>query len=382
MVGAGEVLRETTPKAKERMSTPNEPKDPKTAGDSAGSSGPVQRPASSGGAGAQAPASGSNGTRPAVSVQDQPARGAETGPNKVQTSGDVTKAQPVASPAPSPTTGPTTAPVQGRPTGTGPGGVPPWQRAGAGPGPGRQPSPGPAGGPGKPPPPAGGQPPPGAVNQPPPGVPTQGRGPAGPPPGRPSSGSGAPGQQGGPSTVKRPVITGTAAPKLIDGPTRNIDRRDLVQEELPDLDAIHHPEATPAPIQPISALPTHGVAGAPLRASVQLRRIDPWAAFKVSAVLSVASFFVWMIAIGVLYLILDGMGVWDQVNSSFGTLVSSDTTTESSFEVSAGGVFGIAALIGAVNVILFTALATVGSFIYNLSSDLVGGLEVTLADRD
>ncbi len=178
------------------------------------------------------------------------------------------------------------------------------------------------------------------------------------------------------------MITGTAAPKPIDGPTRNIDRRDLPQEELPDLDAIHHPEASaPGPARAVEAVPTPGAMGA-LRASVQLRRIDPWSAFKVSAVLSVASFFIWMIAVGVLYLILDGMGVWDQLNNSFGTLVSSDTATESSFKVSAGGVFGIAALIGAVNVVLFTALATIGSFIYNLSSDLVGGMEVTLADRD
>lgn len=379
------------------MSTPNEPTDPKTSGDSAESPGPVQKPsssspagaASSNGVGATPPAAGTNGVRPAVSVQDQPARGADTGPNKVQTGGDETKANPVVSPPSAP------APAQGRPSGTGPGGVPPWQRGGGGaPGPGQQPpqgqqplpgqgpAQGPAGGPGKPLPPTGSQPPPGAAGQQHPGVPTQGRGPAGPPPGRPSSGSGAAGQGSGPQTVKRPVITGTAAPKLLDGPTRNIDRRDLVQEELPDLDAIHHPEAAPAPIQAISAVPTHGPVGAALRASVQLRRIDPWAAFKVSAVLSVASFFVWMIAIGVLYLILDGMGVWDQVNNSFGTLVSSDTETESSFEISAGGVFGIAALIGAVNVVLFTALATVGSFIYNLSSDLVGGLEVTLADRD
>ena len=32
--------------------------------------------------------------------------------------------------------------------------------------------------------------------------------------------------------------------------------------------------------------------------------------------------------------------------------------------------------------VLFTAIATIGSFIYNLCSDLVGGVEVTLADRD
>ncbi|SKU59428.1 putative integral membrane protein [Mycobacteroides abscessus subsp. abscessus] len=29
-----------------------------------------------------------------------------------------------------------------------------------------------------------------------------------------------------------------------------------------------------------------------------------------------------------------------------------------------------------------TAAATIGAFIYNLTTDLVGGIEITLADRD
>ena len=41
-----------------------------------------------------------------------------------------------------------------------------------------------------------------------------------------------------------------------------------------------------------------------------------------------------------------------------------------------------AALIGLVNIVLLTAMATCGAFIYNLTTDLVGGIEVTLADRD
>jgi len=35
-----------------------------------------------------------------------------------------------------------------------------------------------------------------------------------------------------------------------------------------------------------------------------------------------------------------------------------------------------------VNIVLMTALATISSFIYNLTSDLVGGVEVTLTERD
>ena len=39
-------------------------------------------------------------------------------------------------------------------------------------------------------------------------------------------------------------------------------------------------------------------------------------------------------------------------------------------------------LIGLVNIVLLTAAATIDAFIYNLTTDLIGGVEVTLADRD
>ena len=39
-------------------------------------------------------------------------------------------------------------------------------------------------------------------------------------------------------------------------------------------------------------------------------------------------------------------------------------------------------MIGAINIVLFTALCTIGAFVYNICSDLVGGIEVTLAERD
>ncbi|MEE4025450.1 DUF3566 domain-containing protein [Gordonia sp. PKS22-38] len=175
----------------------------------------------------------------------------------------------------------------------------------------------------------------------------------------------------------------TRGEKFVESPTRNIDRGDLPAEELPNLDAIHHvndpaPAQTPAPQRSAPA----EIGARPLRAAVQLRRIDPWATFKVAAVLSVAGFLIWMISIAVLYLILDGMGVWDQVNSSFGTLVTADGSTSEGDIIGAGTVFGWATLIGAINAILLTALATVGAYIYNLCADLVGGAEVTLADLD
>ena len=41
-----------------------------------------------------------------------------------------------------------------------------------------------------------------------------------------------------------------------------------------------------------------------------------------------------------------------------------------------------ACLLGLVNVVLFTALATLSAFIYNVCSDLVGGIELTLAEKE
>jgi hypothetical protein len=50
--------------------------------------------------------------------------------------------------------------------------------------------------------------------------------------------------------------------------------------------------------------------------------------------------------------------------------------------ISAGRVFGVAAVIGAVNSLLFAVALSVGAFVYNVSADLVGGVEVTLSERD
>ncbi|MGH4022035.1 MAG: DUF3566 domain-containing protein [Pseudonocardiaceae bacterium] len=139
----------------------------------------------------------------------------------------------------------------------------------------------------------------------------------------------------------------------------------------------------PAPEQPPPAGASTRVrpSRVPRRASLQLKHLDPWSVLKLSLVLNVAGFLAWMVAVGFLYGILDGMGVWDQLNGTYSDLTSVSDPQGGAL-ISAGRVFGVAALIGAVNIVLFTAIATVGSFIYNVSSDLAGGIELTLSERD
>jgi hypothetical protein len=115
----------------------------------------------------------------------------------------------------------------------------------------------------------------------------------------------------------------------------------------------------------------------PRRARLQLRHINPWTVLKFSCVLSIALFFVWLIVVGVLFGVLDGAGVIDKINETYTTIQGGDTKAP----VTAGIVFGSAAIIGVVNIVLFIALSTVGSVVYNLCADLVGGVEITLSER-
>ncbi len=203
-------------------------------------------------------------------------------------------------------------------------------------------------------------------------------------------------------------ISGTAAPGAsatpqgghaktheADAPPARGESRhgEAYASELPDLSGV---APRPAPRKPMpergpeasststAGRPTSrihvGRSRGPVRASMQIRRIDPWSTLKVSLVLSVALFFVWMIAVAFLYLVLGGMGVWSKLNSNVGDLLNN--TSGSTELVSSGTIFGGAVLIGLLNIVLLTAMATIGAFVYNLTTDLIGGVEVTLADRD
>lgn len=115
----------------------------------------------------------------------------------------------------------------------------------------------------------------------------------------------------------------------------------------------------------------------PRRARLQLRHINPWTVLKFSCVLSIALFFVWLIVVGILFGVLDAAGVIGQVNDTVIQL----NGPGSKAPVTAGIVFGGAAIIGVVNIVLFIALSTIGSVVYNLCADLVGGIEITLSER-
>jgi hypothetical protein len=129
----------------------------------------------------------------------------------------------------------------------------------------------------------------------------------------------------------------------------------------------------------------------PRRARLQLKKIDPWSVMKFSFAVSLVLFIVAVVATALLYTVLDALGVFKSLNDTIGQLTATQdqtgtpgaaAATAQGFTITAKLVIGAAALLGAVNMVLFTALATLGAFIYNVCADLVGGIEVTLAERD
>jgi hypothetical protein len=103
---------------------------------------------------------------------------------------------------------------------------------------------------------------------------------------------------------------------------------------------------------------------------------------KFSFAVSLVLFVVAIVATSVLYLALDAMSVFDSVNRAFAEVTGQSGAEAAGFKITAKGVIGTSVLLGAVNMVLFTALATLGAFVYNVCADLVGGVELTLSEKE
>jgi hypothetical protein len=123
-------------------------------------------------------------------------------------------------------------------------------------------------------------------------------------------------------------------------------------------------------------------ARGPRRARLHLKRIDPWSVMKFSFAVSLVLLVVALVATSVLYLALDAMNVFDSVNGMVAEVTGQSGAEATGFRITAKGVIGTALLLGGVNMVLFTALATLSAFVYNVCADLVGGIELTLSEKE
>ncbi|WP_238440029.1 DUF3566 domain-containing protein, partial [Frankia sp. AgB1.8] len=116
------------------------------------------------------------------------------------------------------------------------------------------------------------------------------------------------------------------------------------------------------------------------RARLRLTRVSPLTVTRLAFAFSLCLFLVIMVAVAVLWFVLNSVGVFNSITDAAGTLTSGESHSVSSW-LSFGRAMQISLLVGAINVVLLTLLATLGAMLYNLCADMIGGIEVTLSDR-
>ena len=129
--------------------------------------------------------------------------------------------------------------------------------------------------------------------------------------------------------------------------------------------------------------PKAGLARRTRKARLRLSRLDPWSVMKTSFLFSIAAGIMLVAAVYSVWTVLSTSQLFDSINEIIRSVVSTpgDTTPFRIEEyIDTQKVMGVTALIACVDVVIFTALATLGSFLYNLAATMLGGLEITLAE--
>jgi hypothetical protein len=141
-----------------------------------------------------------------------------------------------------------------------------------------------------------------------------------------------------------------------------------------------------APVGTDRSVRASAVAPARLRRSkLVVRRIDPWSVLKFSLVFSLCLMVVFVVAVAALYFALDSLGVFDSINGFVKDITDTGGTNSTGglqFAFTPGAIIGGATVLGLLQVVLSTAIATLCAFLYNLVADIVGGIEITLSERD
>jgi Transmembrane domain of unknown function (DUF3566) len=120
------------------------------------------------------------------------------------------------------------------------------------------------------------------------------------------------------------------------------------------------------------------------QAHLTIARVEPWSVMKFSFVVSLVAFVILFVAVSVLYGALSALGVFDSIQHLVNSVTSSQSSTGVNAKAwfSASRILGYTALLGSLNIVLITAMSTIGSVVYNLTSRLVGGVEVTLRETE
>jgi hypothetical protein len=133
-----------------------------------------------------------------------------------------------------------------------------------------------------------------------------------------------------------------------------------------------------APVGMIGATPDRrrGFLRRPRQTRVVIRKVGPWSVFKFSLLFYFCIMLVILLALGMLYSVLGAVGALHSVTKLARQLFSDKT-----FEIHGDWIFARLTVVGIAMVLVWSVINVFVAFLYNLISDVVGGVEVTLAER-
>ncbi len=124
----------------------------------------------------------------------------------------------------------------------------------------------------------------------------------------------------------------------------------------------------------------YSINDTPRRVDIAIARVDAWTVMKVSFLLSVAFGIAMVIATAVLWFMVDGMHVFSTIEDFMKTIGGEKFIPFLDY-LRLPKVLSYATIVGVANVVLLTAISTLGAMLYNVIASLVGGVKISLMDE-
>lgn len=140
-------------------------------------------------------------------------------------------------------------------------------------------------------------------------------------------------------------------------------------------------KTTSEPKGAVSASSGDSVAGASRQVKLVLSHISPWSVAKLALLVSFGIAIMMVVGTFVVWQLLDSMMVFTKINDFFLQIVGEESKLNILQFVELPRVLSLAALLGALTVVIVTALSVVMTFLYNVTAAMLGGVHVTLTDE-
>lgn len=143
------------------------------------------------------------------------------------------------------------------------------------------------------------------------------------------------------------------------------------------------PSSAMSSAAPRPSLPRRSPASGPRRTKVTVRRFGVFSVLKFSLIFSFCAMLTLWLALLMIYLVLQAGGVMDSIAQTLGKLATNTQGTKGYKPVTIDGkvIFTYLFFAGCVLAVAWALVTTFASVVYNLIADMVGGIEVTLAEK-